>query len=59
MLNETDLQEFYEMLEKNKAAYKKAQSPEVKDLLDEQLDLINAFILNQHKIIAKLAGFKV
>ena len=59
MLNETYLQEFYQMLEKNKAAYKKAQSPEVKDLLDEQLDLINAFILNQNKIIAKLAGFKV
>ena len=59
MLNETDLQEFYEMLAKNKAAYKKAQSPEVKDLLDEQLDLINAFILNQNKIIAKLSGFKV
>lgn len=57
MLNETDLQEFYEMLEKNKAAL--AQNPEVKDLLDEQLDLIHAFILNQKKIIAKLSGFNV
>ena len=59
MLNETDLQEFYEMLEKNKAEYKKAQSPEIKQLLDEQFDLLNAFILNQTKIAAKLAGLKV
>lgn len=59
MLNETDLKEFYEMLEKNKAAYKKTQSPEIKDLLDEQLDLLNAFILNQNKIISKLSGFKL
>ena len=59
MLNETDLQEFYEMLEKNKAAYKKAQSPEVKDLLDEQLDLINALISVQSKIVSKLSGFNI
>ncbi len=59
MLNETDLKEFYELLEKNKAAYKKTQSPEIKDLLDEQLDLLNAFILNQNKIIAKLSGLKL
>ena len=59
MINEHDLKEFYEMLEKNKAAYKKTQSPEIKGLLDEQLDLLNAFILNQNKIIAKLSGFKL
>lgn len=59
MLSEDDLKEFYEMLEKNKAEYKKTSSPEIKDLLDEQFDLINAFILNQTKIAAKLAGFKV
>jgi len=59
MLSEDDLKEFYELLEKNKAEYKKAPSPEIKDLLDEQFDLINAFILNQTKIAAKLAGFKV
>jgi hypothetical protein len=59
MLSEDDLKEFYEMLEKNKAEYKKTPSPEVKDLLDEQFDLIQAFILNQTKIAAKLAGFKV
>ena len=59
MLSEDDLKEFYEMLEKNKAEYKKTSSPEVKDLLDEQFDLIQAFILNQTKIAAKLAGFKV
>ncbi len=59
MLSEDDLKEFYELLEKNKAEYKKTSSPEIKDLLDEQFDLINAFILNQTKIAAKLAGFKV
>lgn len=59
MLSEDDLKEFYELLEKNKTEYKKASSPEIKDLLDEQFDLIQAFILNQTKIAAKLAGFKV
>jgi len=59
MLSEDDLKEVYEMLEKNKEEYKKSPSPEVKDLLDEQFDLIQAFILNQTKIAAKLAGFKV
>ena len=59
MLSEDDLKEFYELLEKNKAEYKKTSSPEIKDLLDEQFDLINAFILNQTKIAANLAGFKV
>lgn len=59
MLSEDDLKEFYELLEKNKAEYKKTSSPEIKYLLDEQFDLINAFILNQTKIAAKLAGFKV
>jgi hypothetical protein len=59
MLNETDLKEFYEMLEKNKAEYQKTKAPEIKILLDEQFSLIQRLISVQSKIVSKLSGFNI
>tara|TARA_R100000951_G_scaffold112425_1_gene112753 strand:+ start:550 stop:732 length:183 start_codon:yes stop_codon:yes gene_type:complete len=59
MLNEHDLKEFYELLEKKQEEYSSAKKPELKSLIDEQVDLLQALISVQTKIIAKLTGFNV
>ena len=59
MLNEHDLEEFYEMLEKNKEEYERTKTPEIKSLLDEQFSLIQRLISVQTKIVSKLSGFNL
>lgn len=50
MLNEHDLQEFYEeQLKEYQAQYRKAQDEKAK-LIEEQIDLVQALILNNKKL---------
>jgi|TARA_R100000951_G_C2636193_1_gene179372 hypothetical protein len=59
MLNDTDLQEFYEMLQKKKDEYEKTKTPEIKILMDEQFSLIQRLISVQTKIVSKLSGLNL
>lgn len=59
MLNETDLQEYYEQLKREERKIADKKVSDLQDLLDEQQSLIHAQAIIQAKIMAKLAGFKV
>ena len=61
MLNETDLEEYFEMLKKKQKKYGNKNSPiyqDIKPLIDQQVDLLQKLIEVQTKITTRVLGFK-
>lgn len=59
MIGPGDLDEYFDLLEKQKQEYENRKSTELEPLLIEQMELIQKLVSTQTKIMAKLAGFKV
>lgn len=59
MIGPGDLDEYFDLLEKQKQEFENRKSTELEPLLIEQMELIQKLVSTQTKIMAKLAGFKV
>ncbi len=59
MIGPDEMEEYHELLRKKQQEYTKRQTTELEPLLEQQVELIQALINVQTKIVAKLAGFKV
>ena len=59
MIGPGDLDEYFDLLEKQKQEFENRKSTELEPLLIEQMELIQKLVSTQTKIMAIIAGFKV